>query len=192
MPAGKLVRIGAWERDYFIGCILFSSSASPWLGSPYGLTQFQTCELVRVALRKHEAPVSRMVSIALRLLRRQSPGLRLVVSYADPEQGHVGGIYQAGGWVYDGRSAPKWTANGQHNRAFGTSVKKARQRFGADVRIKTHAAKYRYLMPLDRDMREQIAPLAKPYPKKPCAGSVDGDASVNHTGEGGSIPTPAL
>lgn len=26
--------------------------------------------------------------------------------------------------------------------------------------------KYRYLMPLDAEMRKQIAPLAKPYPKR--------------------------
>ena len=30
----------------------------------------------------------------------------------------------------------------------------------------TVEGKHKYLMPLDRKMRKQIAPLAKPYPKK--------------------------
>jgi hypothetical protein len=52
------------------------------------------------------------------------------------------------------------------------------------------SAKYRYLMPLDDEMRAKIAPLAKPYPKR--AGSIVTDAPANHAGEGGSVPTPAL
>ena len=43
-------------------------------------------------------------SVAIKMLRRQSPGLRLLVSYADPEQGHHGGIYQGGNWIYLGHS----------------------------------------------------------------------------------------
>lgn len=42
------------------------------------------------------------MAIALKMLRRRCPGLRLVVSYAAGEQGHHGGIYQAGGWTYAG------------------------------------------------------------------------------------------
>lgn len=33
-------------------------------------------------------------------VRDAPPGLRLVVSYADAGQGHVGTIYQATGWLY--------------------------------------------------------------------------------------------
>ena len=54
-----------------------------------------------LALGPHATPTSRIVAIAVRLLRRQSPGLRLIVSYADPEQRgpsgdpHLGILYQA-------------------------------------------------------------------------------------------------
>ena len=47
-------------------------------------------------------------------------------------------------------------------------------------------------MPLDPKMREAIAPLAKPYPKRTCAGSVDSDTPAIHAGEGGAVPTSAL
>ena len=39
------------------------------------------------------------MAIAVRLLRRQSPGLRLIVSYADPEHAHVGVLYQSMNWL---------------------------------------------------------------------------------------------
>jgi hypothetical protein len=114
------------------------------------------------------------------------------VSYADPEHGHHGGVYQAANWTCVGASAPKWTANGQHNRAFGTSITKARQRFGDTVKIVMHAPKHKYLYPLDDEMRIQIAPLAKPYPKRPRAGSIEVDAPTFHVGEDGPLPISAL
>ena len=106
VPTPPLVPFGVWERDDFRGVVVFSRGASAAIGSPFGLTQREVCELTRVALREHDAPVSRIVAVALRLLTRHSPGLRLVVSYADPAQGHVGTIYQAGGWTYLGQTKP--------------------------------------------------------------------------------------
>ena len=66
-----LVKIGCWEDADYIGCVLFGRGASPYLGKQYGLTQLECCELVRIALRKHETPVTRIVKIAIKLLRKQ-------------------------------------------------------------------------------------------------------------------------
>jgi hypothetical protein len=106
MPAGKLAMVGVWESDAFIGTVLFGRGGNNHIGTAYDLQQTQVCELVRVALRKHAAPVSRIVSIAVKMLRQLSPGLRLIVSYADPVQDHHGGIYQAMNWLYVGSSQP--------------------------------------------------------------------------------------
>ena len=57
----------------------------------------ECAELCRVALTKHETPVSKIISIACRMLKKAMPGLRLVVSFADPERGHVGVVYQGAG-----------------------------------------------------------------------------------------------
>lgn len=105
MPKSKLVKIGAWENDAFIGVVIFGVGATSDLVKAYGLNSEQGCELVRVALRKHVTPVTRIVSIAIRMLKKANPGLRLIVSFADPEQNHHGGIYQGGNWIYAGRSA---------------------------------------------------------------------------------------
>ena len=51
-------------------------------------------------------------------------------------------------------------------------------------------SKHKYLMPLDAEMKKQILPLSKPYPKR--AGSDTSDTPAFQAGEGGSLPTPAL
>src|SRR4051794_28210828 len=84
MPAGRLVTIGAWEGGTFVGAVVFGRGASSEINTPLGIGQDEVCELCRVALGPHAAPTSRVVTIAVRLLRRFCPGLRLIVSYADP------------------------------------------------------------------------------------------------------------
>lgn len=104
LPSGKLMIVGVWEAGEYVGAVIFGRGANNNIGTRYGLAQDQVCELVRVALRDHFHPVSRIVSIALKMIRSEAPGLRLVVSYADPAQGHYGGIYQAMNWLYAGTS----------------------------------------------------------------------------------------
>jgi hypothetical protein len=204
LPSGKLVKIGAWENGKFIGVVIFSRGASPHLLDKYGLTQYEGCELTRVALTKHEAPVSRILSIALRFLRKQSPKLRLAVSFADPEQGHHGGIYQATNWLYTGTSGVtveyfvrgKW----RHVRGAYALVKTSIKQWPTRER----AGKHRYIFPLDETLREKLLPMSQPYPRnKDYPVMTDGKAlrapeakrvvaPSFHEGEGGSRPTSAL
>lgn len=97
MPAGKLIKIGVWEDDVFKGVVIFGRGATNELFTQYGLKNIQGCELVRIALRNHKTFVSRIISIAIKMLVKLNPGLRMIVSFADPSEGHNGGIYQAGG-----------------------------------------------------------------------------------------------
>jgi len=199
MPAGKAVIVGAWECGKFIGVVIFSRGANNNLSKAYGLKQTECCELTRIALTDHAAPVSRIAALALRFLKKQSPGVRLVVSYADPEQGHHGGIYQGMNWIYDGKSngqAGFVVINGKtfHKRSVSSKYGNAKPSFlktlGLDASYGPNLWKHRYLMPLDADMRKRIIPLSKPYPKR--AGSDTKDTAGHHPAEGGSTPTPAL
>lgn len=193
MPAGKASIVGAYERGKYIGCVVFSRGANNHIGSPYGLSQMQVCELTRVALTDHESSVSRVVSIAVKMLHRQSPGLRLIVSYADPLQDHHGGIYQAMGWIYTGQSQ----AQRESLRPDGSILhkKSAHSLFGSIVGLPKSAImwKYKYLYPLDDAMRKQIEPLRKPYPKRVPRGSgeIDNAADTNLQ-TGGARPTDPL
>lgn len=172
MPAGKVVKIGVWENSIFIGVILFSRGANNNIGSPYGLGVTEICELTRVALNQHVNPVSKILAIAIKMLSKQSPGLKLVVSYADQNQGHHGGIYQACNWVYVGGTkisqARVKLSNGKvvHLRTFNSKHGNiAPIQVGAEYFFDAYP-KYKYLYPLTPEMRDKIEPLRKPYPKR--------------------------
>lgn len=200
VPVFKAVRIGVWENEKFIGVVLFGQGATPEIGSPYGLKLTEICELTRVALTTHLAPVSKIIALALRFLKKQCPGLKMVVSFADAGHGHHGGIYQAGGWIYTGGSETHgYRVNGTivhpktlHSRygKGGQSIPWLRSNVDPNAERVVAGFKHRYLMPLDSDMRKKILPLSRPYPKR--AGSDTKDTPANLAGEGGSTPTPAL
>ena len=202
LPPPPHNRIGVWEGGCFVGCVLFARGATPELLSSYGLPTTGGCELVRVALGTHSAPVSRIVSIALKLLKQRSPGLRLVVSFADPAEGHHGGIYQAMGWIFSGDSDESVEYIGPdgkrwHGRMVSpTGLKKVYGRYRpvfrpCECERIDRPGKHRYLFPLDPEMRARILPLAKPYPKRAPVALRSVRPSYQAE-EGGSAPTPAL
>jgi hypothetical protein len=198
LPPPPRVSVGVWEGGQFVGVVLFARGATGMLLNPYGLKNTEGAELVRVALTAHHAPVSRIVRIAISMLRRLCPGLRLLVSFADPDEGHHGGIYQAMGWTYAGQSAPSIEYIGPrgqriharmvspkgYKRVFGRLRRTLRPENCKEVR---KPGKFRYLLPLDYEMRGRIQPLAKPYPKRP-----KDQAPALQAGLGGETPTRPL
>jgi hypothetical protein len=201
LPVPPLVKVGAWEDGKFIGVVIFSRGANNNLLRPFGLTCVEGCELTRVALTQHKTPVSRIIRMGMMFLKKNSPSLRLIVSFADPSEGHHGGIYQAGNWVYTGRRPPTTEFLAPDGKQWhGRMVSK-------DGRIKVQGkyrpcwktsqctpvekqGKHRYLMPLDNEMRKQILPLSKPYPKRASSETIDTPGI--HPGKGGATPTDAL
>ncbi len=197
LPTGKLVKVGAWEENKFIGVVIFSRGATPNLLKPYGLNQDEGCELTRIALTAHKSFVSKIIPRAIRFLKHNNPKIRLIVSFADQSQGHHGGIYQATNWIYTGTSggANFYKIHGKliHPRSIG--AKGLPQNINGAKKIDCNAkkvfvpGKHRYLMPLDKKMRKQILPLSQPYPKKQAAEAGDG-SDQDHSG--GSTPTQPL
>jgi len=179
MPASKLAKLGVWEHGRFVGVVIYGVGATPEIGKPFGLTREQVCELVRVAMTDHETPTSKVVSTSLKLIRKEYPGLKVIVSFADTAQGHVGTIYQASGWLYLGaQEYHAYRINGEilhpktcHSRwgKGGQSVEWLRKHIDpAAERIKS-GLKHKYVMPLDDGMRQKLTEIAKPYPKKEAA-----------------------
>lgn len=200
MPTPPIIKIGAWENNKYIGCVLFSRGANNNLGKTYNLLITEVCELTRIALSVHMSPVSQIASKAIKFLCNNSPGLRLIVSYADPREGHHGGVYQAMNWVYVGQGQPDirlLMPNGKllHSRQF--SVNGIRTQYGEKRRVPTPndgklikvPGKHKYLYPLDRAMRKQIAPLAQPYPKRvSCGLGVESDTVGDQPTGAGATP----
>jgi hypothetical protein len=48
--------------------------------------------------------LTRAISEGVALLRRVEPKVEALISYADPNVGHAGGVYRAASWIYKGQS----------------------------------------------------------------------------------------
>jgi len=201
IPAGKLVKVGVWEQEKYVGVVIFARGANKSMLSPFGLSQDQGCELARIALRSHETPVSKIVAISLKLLRKKFPSLQLVVSYADCDQSHHGGIYQAGNWIYDGRhnagTRGGFIINGRkthnktvHSRGVRQTLSDVRSKLDPNAQEFITTGKHRYLMPLNKAIKKKLAARSQPYPKR--VEGVESDTPAIQAGEGGATPTSTL
>lgn len=170
-----LVKIGAWEDGKFIGVVIFSRGASSNLLAPYNLKQTEGCELTRVALKKHTTPVSKILSLAIKFLKKNSPNLELIISFADPNEGHHGGIYQANNWIYTGTSLPSFSYIDKHGRKWhsrqisekGYNIQQGVKRKclkPSECKKVFNEGKHRYIFPLKN--REKYLKLSKEYPKR--------------------------
>jgi hypothetical protein len=191
IPVNKLVKIGVWESELFIGVVIFGVGASAVLHKQFGVDRYSVCELVRVALSNHVTPVSRIISIAMKFLRKSNLKLRVCVSFADPYQGHHGGIYQAGNWIYTGMSSAtrEYFYNGDWRHVTDVYKRLTPQQVKL-LKFREKPGKIRYVMPLDDEMRKQIEPMRKPYPKR-VRSEVSGTIGNQPIG-GGATPTRTL
>ena len=176
LPTGKLVKVGVFENSDFIGVIIFSRGASPYLGNSLELDQTEVCELTRVALTNHKTPVSQLLAESFKVLKETNPGLRCVVSFADPKEGHKGGIYQAGNWIYTGRSGEvaEYFVDGRWRHRKGVYYRLKEESWNGkflpviegapEIPSRFAPGKFRYLYPLDKQLRRKVAKLALPYP----------------------------
>lgn len=193
MPAGKTVKIGVWEDDEFKGVIIFSRGANNNLFSPYNLKQTDGCELTRVALKSHKNTVTKIIAISIKMLKKYNRELRLIISFADSRQNHFGIIYQAGNWIYTGsvKSSPEFYLNNRwmHQRTVNSLFGSLKHRDVKNCKRRDGGWRHRYLYPLDKEIRKQIQPLAKPYPRP---ASIDSDAESHQDSQGGASPTAGL
>ena len=100
------------------------------------------------------------ISLSFKWLKENAPKIKVLVSYADPEQSHDGAIYQATNWIYQGcgdfQLAPTYslrlTEDGDwmHSRSvyskFGSAdPKKMVKSIGHTFWLKKEASKHRYI-----------------------------------------------
>jgi hypothetical protein len=157
-------------------------------------------ELCRIALDKHATPVSRILSVAVKILKREMSGIRLLVSYADLNQGHEGKIYQASNWIYVGMTGHeagimlngKLTHRRTINSKYDTSdIDWLRKRVDPNATRYEGKPKLKYLFPLDDEMAERTRSLSKPYPERRATSDTSDTPGV-HPGKGRAARTVAL
>ena len=186
------------NNNEWCGVICFGIGATNNIGRPYGLSQGQIVELVRMALNGKQENTTKAMSIAIRLLKKDAPNVKLIVSYADSEQGHYGIIYQATNWFYTGFSIDtNLIVNGkrEHRRTlgsrFGTCSSEKLKLKGHNVEVLKTKPKWKYIYSLDKSLVPLCKSLAKPYPKKQ-AQEVLPVARLAPSQEEGFDSTPAL
>lgn len=171
------------DADEWCGVVLYGTGATPNIGRSYGLNQGEVLELVRVALNGKQSCTSQVVAASLKQLHKDCPLCRMVVSYADCDQNHLGTIYQATNWIYVGtmdegtRGAflihgkkvhPKtiYSVRLPDGRRCPQTLEAVRKYIDPNAELFYTKGKRKYLFPMDKKMRKQIMPLSKPYPKE--------------------------
>ena len=152
------------------------------MSKEFNLANGEALELVRVALNGKQEQTSKAVAISLRLIKKDCPLCKLIISYADIDQDHYGTIYQATNWIYTGdnsvgQKGNAFLINGKkiHSKTVKDRVYRYCEKFSLDNVKKVYhtedvqeyqtRGKRRYLYPLNEEMRKQVIGLQKEYPK---------------------------
>lgn len=172
------------NSDEWCGVIVYGTGANNKIGSEYNLCQGQILELTRVALNGKQEQTSKALALTISQIRKDIPQCRMLVSYADIDQNHLGIIYQATNWIYTGDSLidshdSSYIVRGKrlHGRALSSIIKSkgglkgmTRDQF-VQYYLDANAERYitkgkrKYVFALDKKMRKKLLSLSKPYPK---------------------------
>lgn len=161
------------DKNEWCGVICYGIGATNNIAKPYDLNQGQVIELLRMALNGKQESTTKAMAISLKLIKKYAPNVKLIVSYADSEQGHIGIIYQATNWYYTGYSVDtNLIINGkrEHRRTvgsrYGTCSAIKLQEAGHNVESIKTMPKWKYIYPIDKGLINLCKSLSKPYPKK--------------------------
>lgn len=111
--------------------------------------------------------LTRVISKSIGLLQRVEPDIEALVSFADPNVGHLGGVYRAASWTYTGQSSKE-----RYYRHRRTGQVVARRKFHSGQRCMTKAqienmgyveillpGKHRFVKGLSRQAKRDIKQL---------------------------------
>lgn len=173
---------GLYKNSLLVGIVTYGTppSSSLKLGIAGETWKDIVIELNRLVIDEgvEKNAGSYLVGKSLRLL----PKPKIVVSYADTEQGHVGYIYQATNFMYSGLSAKRtnWVIHGMEklhsytvadmSRGKENRAQYMRDTYGDNFDIEPRSRKHRYIYVVaDKNIKKQILKDLKypifPYPK---------------------------
>ena len=165
------------EDDEWCGVICYSQGATNNIARPFHMNQGEVIELVRVALngRQGHGNTSKAVALTLKQVKKDAPLVRIIVSYADKDENHIGTIYQATNWIYLGTTCVGETAfiiNGKktHRRTIGSmglkeNLDSVKKHLDPNAEVFKSVGKHKYAYPMDRRARKLLQGMAKPYEK---------------------------
>ena len=170
------------EKNEWCGVILYGYGANHYIGNQYNLKQGEVVELTRVALNGKQETTSKALAMSLKLIKKDIPLCKLVVSYADLDQNHIGTIYQATNWYFVGisnenKNSGHFLINGKivHGRTVGgickqrglpATIENIKKIYKTDdVEAYITKGKVKYLYPLCNETRQLCEKLKQDYIK---------------------------
>lgn len=167
---------GLFKLEKLVGVVTFGVPASPPLCKGICGQEFRhlVLELNRLCLVNNaKGEASRLVGASLRLL----PKPRIIVSYADTAQDHVGVVYQATNFIYTGKTKPRTELavkglEHMHSKALSNLANKQEllKKYGDRVYQRPRSVKHRYIYFIgskkDRaNFMQNLRYSVLPYPK---------------------------
>tara|TARA_R110002096_G_scaffold86066_1_gene198437 strand:- start:2049 stop:2666 length:618 start_codon:yes stop_codon:yes gene_type:complete len=171
---------GLFLNDELCGIVTYGTPASAPLrrGIAGDCFKQDILELNRLCLRnnvKNEASI--LVGRSIKLL----PNNKIIVSFADTEQGHKGYVYQSTNFMYTGLSAKRtdWKIKGKEHlhgqtiadefRGVKNRAQAMRDKYGDDFYLKPRPRKHRYLFITGdkRYKKKALAAIKYPIEKYP-------------------------
>jgi len=172
---------GLFKNSNLVGVVTYGTPASASLrkGVCGELFSDDVLELNRLCLRDNTPnQASFLVGRSLKML----PERKIIISFADTDQGHIGYVYQATNFIYCGLSAKRtdWKLKGKEHlhgqtvadefRGQPDRAKLMRNKYGDDFYLAPRSRKHRYIYftgtPRDRkELRQVLRYQVEDYPK---------------------------
>jgi hypothetical protein len=173
---------GLFDNEFLCGVVTYGTPPSTTLRVGVAGAEYASAvlELNRLCLRNNQKNwASELVGKSL----RQLPRNKIIVSFADIEQGHFGYVYQASNFMYCGLSAKRtdWKVKGKEHlhgitiadqfRGVENRAKAIRAFYGDDFYLSPRPRKHRYVYVVgDRNFKKRVLSSLRypqqPYPKK--------------------------
>lgn len=158
------------DEDEWCGVICYGGGANNNMPKAFDLCAGEILELVRVALngKQGHGNTSKAVAMSLRYLHEINPLVKMVVSYADHRQKHLGIIYQATNWLFLGVSETSDTQyffNGKWTHERTINAQKNRTELKKTLPKRENSNKFKYIFCFDKRLRKKYLKVSQPYPK---------------------------
>ena len=170
------------DKNEWCGVIVYGYGVNYCIGNQYNLKQGEVVELTRVALNGKQETTSKALAMSLKLIKKDIPLCKLVVSYADLDQNHIGTIYQATNWYFVGiskenKNSGHFLINGKivhgrtvrricKQRGLRTTIENIKKIYKTDdVKPYFTKGKIKYLYPLCNETRQLCEKLKQDYIK---------------------------
>lgn len=174
------------DKNEWCGVIVYGPSSNPNGHNDFKVNKNECIELLRMALNGKQESTSKAMALSLRLLKKNAPMVKIIVSYADNNVNHVGTIYQATNFYYVGQSLMDMRSGilidgkpasyrGFHKRYGTTSLTKLKEILGNRIQFIKPKTKNKYIYPIHKSLVAMCKEMSKPYPKK-LSGMVESNA----------------